>query len=77
MHVRLRYRSLTQYQDYRTLEMLPSDGNDQYVAVVPAEHLVPEWDFMYLIEVMDSHGNGKIYPDLEKEMPYIVVHLQR
>lgn len=75
--VRLRYRSVTQYQDYRTLEMLPTGSKDRYAAVVPGEHLVPEWDFMYLIEVMDNHGNGKIYPVLEREMPYIVVHLQR
>ncbi|MHC4179199.1 MAG: hypothetical protein ACYSWU_16930, partial [Planctomycetota bacterium] len=75
--VRLRYRSVTQYQDYQTLEMLPTAGKDQYAAVVPGDQVVPKWDFMYLIEVMDNHGNGKIYPDLEKEMPYVVVHLQR
>ncbi|HUT11908.1 MAG TPA: hypothetical protein VMY42_15510 [Thermoguttaceae bacterium] len=74
--VRLRYRSVNQYEDYRTLEMVPV-GDDRYEAVVPGEHVVPEWDFMYLIEVMDVHGNGQIHPDLEKEMPYIVVHLQR
>ena len=45
--------------------------------MVPAEHVVSKWDFMYLIEVMDRHGNGKIYPDLNKEMPYVVVKLQR
>jgi hypothetical protein len=27
--------------------------------------------------VMDRLGNGKIYPDLEKETPYLVVKLQR
>lgn len=36
-----------------------------------------EWDFMYFIEVMDHHGNGQIYPDLEKTMPYVVVKLER
>jgi hypothetical protein len=25
---------------------------------------------------MDTNGNGKIYPDLEKETPYVVVKLQ-
>jgi len=74
--VRLRYRSVNQHQDYRTLEMVHV-GDDRYEAVVPGEQIVPEWDFMYLIEVMDVHGNGRIHPDLEKEMPYIVVHLQR
>ncbi len=75
--VRLRYRSVTQYEDYQTLQMRPTGDGGQYVAVVPGEKIVPKWDFMYLIEVMDNHGNGKVYPDLEKEMPYVVVHLQR
>ncbi len=74
--MRLRYRSVTQHQDYHTLEMLPiGDGN--YRAEVPAEDIAAKWDFMYLFEVMDNRGNGKIYPDLEKETPYIVVKLRR
>ena len=40
-------------------------------------HINRKWDFMYLIEVMDNNGNGKIYPDLNKETPYIVVKLIR
>jgi hypothetical protein len=32
---------------------------------------------MYFIEAMDTAGNGRIYPDLEVETPYIVVRLQR
>jgi len=32
---------------------------------------------MYYFEVMDNAGNGKVYPDFEKETPYIVVKLQR
>lgn len=75
--VRLRYRSVNQHQDYRTLEMRPTGSPDEYAAVVPGEHIVSQWDFMYLFEVMDAVGNGKIYSDLEKETPYIVVRLQR
>jgi len=67
---------VNQYQDYQTLEMTPAGGG-RYEAVVPGEQIAAQWDFMYLIEVMDNHGNGQIYPNLEKEMPYIVVHLQR
>jgi dienelactone hydrolase len=63
--VRLRYRGVNQYLDYRTLEMTPTGKRDQYQAVIPAEH------------VLDNRGNGKIYPDLEKETPYVVVRLQR
>ena len=31
----------------------------QYRAVVPGEQIVSTWDFMYLIEVIDAHGNGR------------------
>jgi hypothetical protein len=75
--VRLRYRSVNQYQDYRTLPMLPTGKENQYEAVVPGEHIPAEWDFMYFFEVMDNQGNGKIYPDADKETPYVVVKLDR
>jgi dienelactone hydrolase len=75
--VRLRYRSVNQYQDYRTLEMAPTGKRDQYQAVIPAEHVLPKWDLMYFIEAIDGRGNGTIYPDLEKETPYVIVKLQR
>ncbi len=73
--VRLRYRSVTQFQDYKTMTMQPAGSKHLYQAVVGAEHLDPKWDFMYLFEVMDKKGNGKIYPDLENQTPYIVVQL--
>ncbi len=57
--------------------MIETKKKGQYKAVVPGEDIVAKWDFMYLFEVMDNKGNGKIYPDLEKEAPYIVVKLQR
>ena len=75
--VRLRYRSVNQQQDYRILPMLASGEPDHYEAVIPAAHVVPTWDLMYLIEVMDNRGNGKIYPDLNEETPYVVVRLLR
>jgi hypothetical protein len=75
--VRLLYRSVTQFQDYKVLEMKPTDRPNQFAATVPAEDVDPAWDFMYLFEVMDKAGNGKIYPDFEKETPYIVVRLKR
>jgi len=75
--VRLRYRSVTQFEDYRTLEMKPTGRKGEYAATVPAEHIPVEWDFMYLIETMDEVGNGAIHPDLEKETPYVVVKLRR
>src|SRR5262245_22197793 len=57
--------------------MTPTGKRDQYQAVIPAEHVLPQWDLMYFIEAIDARGNGKIYPDLEKDAPYIVVRLQR
>jgi hypothetical protein len=75
--VRLRYRSVNQYQDYQTLPMLPTGEKGTYQAVVPGDQVGGPWDFMYFIEAMDNAGNGCIWPDLEKETPYIVVHLDR
>jgi hypothetical protein len=34
-------------------------------------------DLMYFVEVMDEHGRGRIFPDLEKGAPYVVVKLVR
>ena len=75
--VRLRYRSVNQHQDYRTLPMLPTGERDHYRAVIPTEHIIPTWDLMYFIEAMDQQGNGRIHPDLNAATPYVVVKLQR
>jgi len=75
--VRLRYRSVNQHQDFRTLAMISTGAKDQYRAVIPLEDIPPTWDLMYFIEAMDLHGNGRIHPDLNIETPYLVVKLQR
>jgi hypothetical protein len=75
--VRLRYRSVNQYQDYHTLEMTSTGEPDSYAAIVPAEQMDPRRDFMYFIEALDNAGNGCIYPDLNIRTPYIVVKLER
>ena len=75
--VRLRYRSVNQRLEFQTLPMLPTARKDLYQAVIPAEQIVPEWDLMYFIEAMDTGGNGKIYPDLNRQTPYCVVRLSR
>lgn len=72
----LRYRGLSQHQDFRTLAMLPTGNGSEYEATIPGEDIDPKFDLMYLFEVMDNAGNGKIYPDLERETPYIVVKLE-
>ncbi len=75
--VHLRYRSVNQYEEYRTLPMAATGEKDRYQAVIPADHIAAKYDLMYFIEVMDNHGNGKIYPDMERETPYVVVRLTR
>jgi hypothetical protein len=75
--VRLRYRAVNQHQDYRTLPMLPTGEKNEYRAEVPSAEINPRWDFMYLIETMDNAGNGRVWPDLERETPYVVVKLAR
>jgi hypothetical protein len=75
--VRLRFRSVNQYEDLRTLQMQLADSAGHYEATVPADQLPPKFDFMYFLEVMDNHGHGKIFPDLNESTPYIVVRLAR
>ncbi len=75
--VRLRYRIVNQTKDYETLEMRPAKKRGRYEAVVPGDHVDPQWDFMYFIEVMDKHGNGAMWPDFEKQAPYVIVKLRR
>ena len=75
--VRLRYRSVNQKEDYQTLDMIQTGEQDSFRATVPAEQVNKPWDFMYFIEVMDNNGKGKIYPDLSKETPYVIVKLIR
>ena len=74
--VRLRYRGLSQHQDFRTLTMLPTGNGGEYEATIPGGDIDPKFDLMYLFEVMDHAGNGKIYPDLERETPYVVVKVE-
>jgi hypothetical protein len=75
--VRLRYRSVNQYQDYFSLEMLPTTVEHQYEAEIPGKHIPVEWNLVYFFEVLDKDGNGRIYPDAEEETPYVVVPLDR
>ena len=75
--VRLRYRHLTQFEDYETLDMKPDPKTGLYAAVIPGAFVVPQWDLMYFVEAIDAAGSGRMYPDLEKETPYVIVALER
>jgi hypothetical protein len=71
--VHLLYRGLSQHQDFQVLPMLPAGSGNEYQATIPGENIDPHFDLMYMFEVMDNDGNGKIYPDLSQETPYVVV----
>jgi hypothetical protein len=76
--VRLRYRHLTQYEDYQTAEMTALPGKaGTYQGEIPASFIDPSRDLMYFVEVMGTNGRGRMYPDLEKETPYVVVSVRR
>ncbi|MCX6239323.1 MAG: hypothetical protein NTY07_17515 [Bacteroidia bacterium] len=75
--VSLSYRSVNQDVEYQTMPMLPTGEKDTFEAIVPAERINPKFDFMYFFKVMDNDHHGKIYPDLNKETPYIIVKLIR
>jgi hypothetical protein len=75
--IRLRYRHLTQFEDYRSLEMSRDPASELYSATIPGAFLDPKWDLMYFAESYDSSGNGRNYPDLDVETPYVVVPVQR
>lgn len=75
--VRLCYRGLTQHQDYATVDMLPTGVPGQYAGDIPGADIDPRFDLMYFVETMDRAGNGRIYPDLERQTPYIIVPVRR
>lgn len=73
----LRYRHLTQFEDYLALDMKHDPATGKWTAIIPAEFIVPEWDLILFLEVTDGDGHGAMFPDFEKEAPYVVVGLQR
>ena len=75
--VRLRYRHLTQFEDYQTLDMQLDPATGLYQAMIPGDFIVPGWNLMYFVEAVDALGNGCMIPDLEKEMPYVIVNVEQ
>lgn len=71
--IRLLYRNVNQYEEYKTLEMKAAGNKDEYEAIIPGEAIKSKWDLMYLVEIMDTKNHGIIYPNLNKETPYEVV----
>ncbi len=75
--IRLRYRHVNQKEDYRTADMALDAQAGFYAASIPASFLDPRWDLMYFVEIVDRQGNGRMYPDLEVEAPYVMVDVKR
>jgi len=74
---RLRYRHLTQYEDYQTAGLSLDGKSGLYKGRIPAAFIDPQWDLMYYIEVVDGSGDGRMYPDLDTETPYVVLPVKR
>ncbi len=70
--VRLRYRHLTQLEDYQSVEMTFDPKAKEYSAQIPPSFLDPKWRLQYFVEVVGKNGSGRMYPDLETETPYVV-----
>jgi hypothetical protein len=75
--VRLRYRHVTQVEDYQTAEMTLDSKTGAYVGRIPAAFVDPKWDLMYFIETMGNNGAGRMYPDLALEEPFVIVPVKR
>lgn len=75
--VRLRYRHVTQYEDYQTADMTLDSSAQTYTARIPASFVDPKWDLMYFVEVIDPNGTGRMFPDLDVETPYVIVPVAR
>lgn len=48
-----------------------------YTATIPAAFIDAKWDLMYCVEVVGNNGAGRMYPDLERETPYVIVPVKR
>jgi len=71
------YRAVNQQLDYKTIDMTAGPAPGEYTATIPAETIDPTYDLQYYIELKDKKGDGRIYPDLNKETPYRIIRLIR
>lgn len=74
--LRLRYRHVTQYEDYVAVPMA-AEADGLYTARIPAAFITQKWDLMFFIEAIGRNGSGRIYPDLEIETPWVLVPVKR
>ena len=75
--VRLRYRHVTQVEDYRTADMSLDPKSGEYTARIPGSFIDPKWDLMFLVETIGRNGGGRMYPDADVDTPYTVIPVRR
>ena len=75
--LRLRYRHLTQFEDYQSLPMVWDTPGDRFTATIPGDFIEAQWDLMYFLEAVDQQGRGWKLPDFETETPYVIVTVER
>jgi hypothetical protein len=75
--VRLRYRHLTQIEDYQTAEMTLDAKSGQYAGRIPGSFIDPKWELMYFVEVIGNNHASRMYPDADSETPYVVATVKR
>jgi hypothetical protein len=75
--LRLRYRHLTQYEDYESVDMVQDPKTGLFTAVIPGRFITGAWDLIYFIEAIGRNGSGRNYPDLEAGDPYVIVNVER
>jgi len=75
--VHLQYRAVNQYLDFTMLPMTPTGEKNTFEVTIPADKIDTTYDLMYLIEMFDNNGHGFIYPNLNKETPYQIIHFER
>ena len=66
--VRLFYKALPAYLNWRSVAM-KNTGGGNYEASVP----LSARGLMYHFEALDTHGNGAVFPDPQKETPFFVI----
>lgn len=73
----LRYRHLTQWEDYRSVDMSLDSATGIWSARIPGDFIDRKWDLIYFIEATGTNGAGRNYPDLDVSAPYVIVPVER
>jgi hypothetical protein len=67
--VRLYYRPLNQYADFKVIENPAGDGT----FIIPGSDISPDWDLLYYFEVVGSSGDAWFFPDPLETTPYYCI----